>query len=71
MANIYLGTPSKKIRVILDTGSEHLAVASDLCTNCTSKSYSLAESTTKNIVSNEIESVIYGSAKFEGKETED
>ena len=53
MANIYVGSPSKMIRVILDTGSEHLAVASDLCTNCPTKSYSLAESTSKQILSNE------------------
>ena len=53
MANIYVGTPSKLVRVILDTGSEHLAVASDLCINCPTKPYSLAESSTKNILSNE------------------
>jgi hypothetical protein len=53
LASIYVGTPSKMIRVILDTGSEHLAVASDLCSNCPSKPYSLTESSSKKIISNE------------------
>lgn len=41
MATFYIGSPSKPVRVILDTGSEHLAVASDLCENCPTKPYSL------------------------------
>ena len=42
VGTLFMGTPSKAVRVILDTGSEHLAVASDMCTNCPTKPYSLA-----------------------------
>jgi len=66
-----MGTPSKPVRVIIDTGSEHLAVASDLCTNCPSKPYSLAQSSSKTLLSESTDKVVYGSAKFEGKETQD
>jgi len=59
------------VRVILDTGSEHLAVASDLCENCPTKPYSLAQSKTNQLLSNDTSSVVYGSAKFEGKQTQD
>ena len=55
----------------MDTGSEHLAIASDLCTNCPSKPYSLSQSNTTQVLSNDTKKVIYGSAKFEGKETQD
>lgn len=41
MGTFYVGTPGKAVRVILDTGSEHLAIASDLCENCPTKPYSL------------------------------
>lgn len=71
MATFFIGTPGKPVRVILDTGSEHLAVASDLCENCPTKPYSLAQSKTNQLLSNETSSVVYGSAKFEGKQTED
>lgn len=71
MGTFYVGTPGKAVRVILDTGSEHLAVASDLCENCPTKPYSLQQSSSKQLLSNETSSVIYGSAKFEGKQTED
>ena len=71
MGTIYVGSQSKAVRVILDTGSEHLAIASDLCTNCPNKPYSLAASTSKKILSEDSKSVLYGSAKFEGKETQD
>jgi len=64
-----MGTPVKPVRVILDTGSEHLAVASDLCQNCPSKPYSFSQSSSKTILSNSTDKVVYGSAKFEGKET--
>lgn len=56
---------------MLDTGSEHLAIASDLCKNCASKPYSLAASTTKKVLSEDTKTVIYGTAKFTGKETQD
>lgn len=69
LGTIYVGSQSKAVRVILDTGSEHLAIASDLCTNCPNKPYSLAASTSKKILSEDSKSVLYGSAKFEGKET--
>ena len=59
------------MKVVLDTGSEHLAIASDLCKNCAHKPYSLAASKTKTILSNDTKSVTYGSAKFKGKETQD
>ena len=71
MATFYVGTPSKPVKVIIDTGSEHLAISSDLCENCPTKPYSLTQSTTKELLSNETSSVIYGSAKFEGKPTQD
>lgn len=71
MATFYLGTPGKPVRVILDTGSEHLAVASDLCENCPTKPYSLQQSTSTQLLSNDTSSVVYGSAKFEGKQTQD
>jgi len=71
MGTFYVGTPSKPVNVILDTGSEHMAVSSDQCANCPTKPYVLAESKTNKFLSNETKSVIYGSAKFEGKETED
>lgn len=66
-----MGTPGKAVRVIMDTGSEHLAVASDLCTNCPNKPYSLAQSSSQTLISNSTDKVVYGSAKFEGKETQD
>jgi len=69
LGTLYVGNPEKPVRVILDTGSEHLAIASDLCENCPNKPYSLAASTSKTILSNDTKSVLYGSAKFEGKET--
>jgi len=42
VGTLFMGTPGKPVRVIVDTGSEHLAIASDLCTNCPNKPYSLA-----------------------------
>jgi len=42
VGTLLMGTPGKAVRVIMDTGSEHLAIASDLCTNCPNKPYSLA-----------------------------
>ena len=71
LGKLYVGTPGKEVRVIMDTGSEHLAIASDLCPNCPSKPYSLAESKSKELLSNDTKKVAYGSAKFEGKETQD
>lgn len=71
LGTLYIGSPQKPVRVILDTGSEHLAIASDLCDKCPNKPYSLAASTSKKIISNDTKSVLYGSAKFEGKETQD
>lgn len=71
VGTLFMGTPSKAVRVILDTGSEHLAVASDMCTNCPTKPYSLAQSSSTTILSNTTDHVVYGSAKFEGKETQD
>lgn len=57
--------------MIFDTGSEHLAIASDLCKDCPTKPYSLAASTSGNLLSNDTKTVLYGSAKFAGKETQD
>ena len=71
VGTFFVGTPAKPIKAIIDTGSEHMAISSDLCTNCPSKAYSLAQSTSKKLISNDTKSVIYGSAKFEGKETQD
>ena len=68
---VYLGTPGTPVRVIFDTGSEHLAIASNFCTNCPNKPYNLVQSKTNKVLSNETKSVIYGSANFEGKETQD
>ena len=56
---------------MLDTGSEHMAVSSDICSNCPTKPYSLAGSSSKKVVSDDTQTVIYGSAKFTGKETQD
>lgn len=71
MGTFFVGSPSKPVRVIFDTGSEHLAIASDMCKNCPSKPYSLAQSTTKHLLSKDTQTVIYGSAKLKGKETQD
>ena len=71
MGTFFVGTPGKAVKVILDTGSEHLAISSDMCDNCPTKPYSLAQSTSKQLLSNDSQSVVYGSAKFEGKETQD
>jgi len=71
LGTIYVGSEGKAVRVILDTGSEHLAIASDLCDSCPNKPYSLTQSTSKTILSNDTKSVLYGSAKLEGKETLD
>jgi len=68
---LYIGTPGKPVRVIFDTGSEHLAIASDLCADCPSKPYSLAQSKGGEFLSNDTKKVVYGSARFEGKETKD
>lgn len=68
---IYIGTPGKPVSLVLDTGSEHMAVASDLCSNCPSKPYSLAGSSSNHLLSNDTNTVTYGSAEFTGKETED
>ena len=68
---LFIGTPGRPVSLVLDTGSEHMAVASDLCTNCPSKPYSLAGSSSKTLLSNDTDTVIYGSAKFTGKETQD
>ena len=69
MSTFYVGSPSKPVRVILDTGSEHMAISSDMCKNCPTKAYSLAQSTTKHLLSSDTQTVIYGSAKLKGKET--
>mmetsp|Transcript_41860 Transcript_41860/g.64047 ORF Transcript_41860/g.64047 Transcript_41860/m.64047 type:complete len:211 (-) Transcript_41860:412-1044(-) len=42
-----------------------------MCTNCPTKPYSLTQSKTHELLSNETKSVVYGSAKFAGKETKD
>ena len=42
-----------------------------MCKNCASKPYSLASSTTKHVLSDDSKTVLYGSAKFSGKETQD
>ena len=68
---ISIGSPSQALRVIFDTGSEHLAVASNLCTDCQSKAYNLAQSKTTTQLSQDTKKVIYGSASFEGQETQD
>lgn len=71
VGSLYLGTPSQPVKVIFDTGSEHLAVSSDLCSGCKSKAFTLAQSKTQQLLSQETKTVVYGSAKFEGKETQD
>jgi hypothetical protein len=48
-----------------------MAVSSDICSNCPTKPYSLAGSSSKKVVSDDTQTVIYGSAKFTGKETQD
>lgn len=69
IGTLYIGSPEKPVRVIFDTGSEHLAVASDMCKDCPTKPYSLAASNSSNLLSNDTKTVLYGSAKFAGKET--
>ena len=46
-------------------------MSSDQCTNCPTKPFSLTQSKTSKLISNNTDTVIYGSAKFEGKEAED
>ena len=48
-----------------------MAVSSDLCVNCPTKPYSLAASTSQHVLSNDTQTVIYGSAQFTGKSAED
>ena len=64
-----IGEPAQPVSVIFDTGSEHLAIASNLCPNCPRKAYNMVQSKTTHLLSNDTKSVIYGSAKFKGKET--
>lgn len=70
-AKLFVGTPGRQVSLVLDTGSEHMAVASDLCANCPRKPYSLAGSSSKALVSDDTETVVYGSAEFSGKEAKD
>ena len=42
IGNLYIGTPGQQVKVIFDTGSEHLAVTSNLCEGCSSKAYNMA-----------------------------
>ena len=71
VGTLYLGSPSQPVRVIFDTGSEHLAVATELCKDCKNKAFTLAQSKTKKMLSDDSKKVLYGSAKFQGKETQD
>jgi len=71
VGQLSIGSPSQPVKVIFDTGSEHLAIASNLCTDCASKAYNMAQSTTTKQLSTESKKVIYGSASFEGQETQD
>ena len=71
IGTLFIGSPEKQVRVIFDTGSEHLAIASDMCKDCPTKPYSLAASNSSNLLSNDTKTVLYGSAKFAGKETAD
>lgn len=72
VGTLYLGQPSQPVRVIFDTGSEHLAVSSNLCTSgCANKAYNMAQSKGSHQLSADTKTVLYGSAKFQGKETED
>ena len=42
-----------------------------MCTNCQTKPYSLQQSTSGKLLSNDTNNVLYGTAKFTGKETLD
>lgn len=71
VGTIYIGVPSQPVRVFFDTGSEHLAVTSNQCVNCGTKAYNMVQSKTYQQLSDEPKTVLYGSAKLEGKETQD
>ena len=46
-------------------------MASNLCAGCEHKAYNLAQSKATKQLSEDSKTVVYGSAKFEGKETQD
>lgn len=71
VGTLFLGSPSQPVRVIFDTGSEHLAVSTEMCKDCKSKAFTLSQSTSKKMLSDDLKEVVYGSAKFKGKETQD
>lgn len=70
VGTLFLGSPPQPVRVIFDTGSEHLAISTEMCKDCKTKAFTLSQSTTKKL-SDDLVEVVYGSAKFKGKATQD
>lgn len=62
---------SKPGIVVFDTGSNWLTITSDKCENCTTKIYDSENSTTGNLVKDDLINQVYGSANLTGYEYND
>lgn len=62
---------SKPGIVVFDTGSNWLTMTSDKCANCTTKIYDSENSTTNQLVKDDLVNQVYGSANLTGYEYND